>query len=418
MRPYQLLQYVTSFTVVLAIILALGNAAWAGSTYKVLYSFKGGSDGGGLYGGPTLDAKGDVYGVTSGGGAYGYGTAFELTPFAGGRWGKILLHSFCAEQGCTDGALPQGSLILDAAGDLYGTAGGGAGNSGVVFELKPELVSSAGWSFRVVYDTGSDGSLAMDKAGDLYGEWGPGKYRAGDIFELTHDSDGWEETVLYSFCSQQDCRDGEPPEWGVSWDAAGNLYGTTEFGGGNNAPECSIGCGVVYQVQPLGGGKWKYHMLHRFAAFSRDGLMPQAGVTLDGKGNVYGTTLYSGTSSGTVFKLTPQQDGSWKETILYNFPNAATNGGAPAGGVTFDNLGNLYGTASAGGDPTCDCGVVFKMTPQANGKWSYTVLHRFKGTDGYGPGYNLIFDPTYKHLYGTTVAGGSGGYGVVYEITP
>ncbi len=81
-------------------------------------------------------------------------------------------------------------------------------------------------------------------------------------------------------------------------------------------------------------------------------------------------------------------------------------------------MGSLYGTTSAGGDPTCSCGVVFKMTPQANGKWTYTVLHRFKGTDGYGPGYNLIFDPTYKHLYGTTVAAGSGGYGVVYEITP
>jgi uncharacterized repeat protein (TIGR03803 family) len=87
-------------------------------------------------------------------------------------------------------------------------------------------------------------------------------------------------------------------------------------------------------------------------------------------------------------------------------------------GVTFDNLGNLYGTASAGGDPTCSCGVIFTITPQANGKWSYSVLHRFKGTDGYGPGYNLIFDQGYKHLYGTAVAGGSGRYGVVYEITP
>ena len=86
--------------------------------------------------------------------------------------------------------------------------------------------------------------------------------------------------------------------------------------------------------------------------------------------------------------------------------------------VTFDNQGNLYGTASAGGDPVCDCGVVFKMTPHSNGKWSYTVLHRFQGNDGYGPGYNLIFDKSYKHLYGTTAAGGSGGYGVVYELTP
>ena len=171
-------------------------------------------------------------------------------------------------------------------------------------------------------------------------------------------------------------------------------------------------------MQNLGAGKWKFHVLHRFAAFPNDGLMPQAGVTLDSKGNVYGTTLYSGPSAGTVFKLSPQQDGHWKETILYDFPNSNKNGGAPVGGVTFDNQGNLYGTASAGGDPVCDCGVVFKMTPHSNGKWSYTVLHRFQGNDGYGPGYNLIFDKSYKHLYGTTAAGGSGGYGVVYEITP
>ena len=138
---------------------------------------------------------------------------------------------------------------------------------------------------------------------------------------------------------------------------------------------------------------------------------------MDSKGNAYGTTLQGG-NSGTVFELSPQQDGSWKETILYSFPNPEENGGEPAGGVTFDDLGNLYGTASAGGDPSCNCGVVFKMTPHANGKWSYTVLHRFHGTDGVGPGYNLIFDKRFKHLYGTTVEGGSGGYGVVYEITP
>jgi uncharacterized repeat protein (TIGR03803 family) len=115
--------------------------------------------------------------------------------------------------------------------------------------------------------------------------------------------------------------------------------------------------------------------------------------------------------------LSPQADGGWKEAILCDFPTPETDGGAPAGGVTFDNLGNLYGTASAGGDPSCNCGVVFKMTPQADGKWKYSVLHRFHGTDGVGPGYNLIFDKDFKHLYGTTVAGGSGGYGVVYEIT-
>jgi uncharacterized repeat protein (TIGR03803 family) len=368
----------------------------------VLHSFKGGEDGAGVHAAVALDGSGNLYGTTSGGGAHGYGTVFELTPGGDGKWAETILHSFCKDfPRCTDGTGPDGGVVLDPTGNLYGTT------NTLAFELLPGKDT---WTYSVISHGAAGGSLTIDSAGNLYGA-------GGSVWELIRDS-GWKVKLLHVFCSLQGCRDGDKALAPPTLDAVGNLYGTTEFGGGNNAPECSIGCGVVYQVQPLGGGKRRYHVLHRFAAFSRDGLMPQAGVTLDSKGNVYGTTLYSGTSSGTVFELMPQQDGSWKETILYNFPNAATNGGAPVGGVTFDNLGNLYGTASAGGDPTCDCGVVFKMTPQANGKWTYTVLHRFKGTDGYGPGYNLIFDPTYKHLYGTTAAGGSGEYGVVYEITP
>jgi uncharacterized repeat protein (TIGR03803 family) len=175
---------------------------------------------------------------------------------------------------------------------------------------------------------------------------------------------------------------------------------------------------VAYQLESLGGGKWKYHVLHRFAAFPNDGQLPFAGLVADSNGNVYGTTLQDGGSGdGTVFELSPQADGRWKETILYNFPRAS-DGGAPVGGLVFDQAGSLYGTTSAAGDPVCNCGTVFKLTRGAKGTWHYTVLHRFKGKDGNGPGSNLIFDKSYKHLYGTTAAGGAGGYGVVYEITP
>lgn len=387
---------------VLAIGLALCNPAWAGGKYRVLYSFKGGADGGGVFAGVAFDTKGNLYGTTTGGGAHGDGTAFQLMPGSSGKWNKRILYSFCALPRCADGALPESTPVFDAAGDLYGTT------NGTSFELSP---GRNGWTFKVIYNAGSASGYAIDASGKLYGA-------DGGVWELFRRADGWSETFLHTFCSRKECRDGDNALASPTLDAMGNLYGTTGFGGGNNAPECSIGCGVAYQVQNVGGGKWKYRVLHRFAAFPQDGLMPQAGVTLDGKGNVYGTTLYSGTSSGTVFELSPQPDGSWKEAILYNFPNSDKNGGAPAGGVTFDNQGNLYGTASAGGDLNCSCGVVFKMTPQGSGKWRYSVLHRFKGTDGYGPGYNLIFDENYKHLYGTTAAGGSGGYGVVYEITP
>jgi uncharacterized repeat protein (TIGR03803 family) len=397
----QRLQCVTSLTVFLTVTLAFGNAARAGSQYKVLYSFKGGADGGGVFAGVALDAPGNLFGTTAGGGAHGEGTAFELMPISGGKWTKRILYSFCALPRCADGALPESTPVFDASGDLYGTA------NETAFELSPE---SNGWTFNVISDDAGGSSLTIDGAGNLYGA-------GGSVWKLVRGS-GWKVKELHIFCSWHDCDDGDKALAPPTFDAMGNLYGTTEFGGGNNAPECSIGCGVVYQLESLGDGKWKYRVLHRFAAFKNDGLMPQAGVAADSKGNVYGTTLYSGTSSGTVFKLSPQQDGSWKETILYSFPNPEENGGAPAGGVTFDDLGNLYGTASAGGDPSCNCGVVFKMTPHANGKWSYTVLHRFHGTDGVGPGYNLVFDKDFKHLYGTTVEGGSGGYGVVYEITP
>ena len=403
----------SSFLRVAALIVlgaSLGAAPYAsaGGGYKVLHSFGKGKDGAGVHAGLARDNQGSLYGATTGGGVYGYGTVFRLTPGSDGRWTETILHSFCAIARCKDGASPSGVLLLDSDGDLFGAS------NAATFEIKRK---AGGENFLVLCDCVTPS--VFDSTGNLYGLGGPGTHNAGAVAELSPGTDGWKETLLYSFCSwPPNCRDGEPPEWGLSWDTAGNLYGTTEFGGDHGAPECNPNCGVVYQLQALGGGKWKYHRIHSFAASPNDGVLPQYGVTVDPKGNVYGTTLYSVSTSGTVYELSPQQDGRWKETILYAFPNPEKNGGAPAGGVTFDNLGNLYGTASAGGDPTCDCGVVFKMTPQANGKWSYTVLHRFKGTDGYGPGYNLIFDQDYKHLYGTTVAGGSGGYGVVYEITP
>jgi uncharacterized repeat protein (TIGR03803 family) len=401
MQRNQILQLLTIPIGFLAVAMTFGSVAWAASHYKVLYSFKGGTDGGGVFAGLAIDAKGSLYGTTRGGGTYGEGTVFRVSRSRGGGWRQAVLHNFCSPRQCGDGYLPESTPVFDVYGNLFGTT------ESTSFELSP---GQDGWNFNVIYDAGSASGYAIDESGKLYGA-------NGGVWELSRGANGWSETFLHIFCSRKECRDGDNALAPPRLDAAGNLYGTTEFGGGNNAPECSIGCGVVYQVQAVGGGKWKFRVLHRFAAFPNDGLMPQAGVTMDGKGNVYGTTLYSGTSGGTVFELSPRQDGRWKETILYNFPNFA-NGGAPVGGVTFDNLGNLYGTASAGGDPNCDCGVVFKMTPQANGKWKYSVLHRFKGTDGYGPGYNLIFDKDYKHLYGTTAAGGSGGYGVVYEITP
>jgi uncharacterized repeat protein (TIGR03803 family) len=400
MRRNQLVQHLIAPTVVFAITLALGSVAWGGSTHKVLYSFTGGYDGGGVFAGVAIDAKGNLYGTTRGGGAHSEGTVFEVSHTKGGDWSEAVLESFCSPRQCGDGYLPESTPVFDKSGNLYGTS------SVTAFELSPD---AGKWRFKVISDNAGGSSLTIDGAGNLYGA-------GGSVWELVRAS-GWRVKEFHIFC-RTNCRDGENALAPPVLDAAGNLYGTTEFGGNINTQWCptSGGCGVAYQVEALAGGQWKYRVLHRLGAFSGDGQLPYAGVVVDSQGNVYGTTLQGGGCNGacgTVFKLTPGSDGHWKETILYNFNNV-NDGADPAAALTFDKSGNLYGTASGGG---LGNGVVFKMTPQAGGKWEYTLLHRFTGKDGYSPQAGVILDDK-GNIYGTTTEGGSGGYGVVYEITP
>jgi uncharacterized repeat protein (TIGR03803 family) len=254
------------------------------------------------------------------------------------------------------------------------------------------------------------GNLVMDNAGNLFGI-------ASVAFELSPGSDGWNETVLHNFPSYKG--DGAGAYQGVILDAAGNVYGVT-YGGGTGG--CSPpGCGIVYELQPVPGGKWKEIVLHDFGSFGTDGVKPNGGLLLDSSGNLYGTTDGGGKyvdqcSCGTVFKLTPGAHGKWKETILHSFEQGP-GGAAPSAGVVMDKAGNLYGVTGAGGDPNCDCGVIYKLAPGNNGQWEYTVLHRFQGYDGEAPGANLIFDDK-GNLYGTTTTGGTYGGGVAFEFTP
>jgi uncharacterized repeat protein (TIGR03803 family) len=175
-------------------------------------------------------------------------------------------------------------------------------------------------------------------------------------------------------------------------------------------------CGTAYQLQPVSGGGWKEHILHDFGAI-HDGAFPLGPLLLDRAGNLYGTTGVGGaTSNGTVYRLAQQPDGHWKETILHNFTGGA-NGFGPGGGVVMDKAGNLYGTTVAGGSPNCGCGLMYKLSPGAGGKWNFKVLHTFVGTDGAQPVGELIFDDK-GNLYGNTITGGAGGYGVAFELTP
>jgi uncharacterized repeat protein (TIGR03803 family) len=396
--------------------------AWAGSKYKVLHSFTHGHDGGYPQGPPTLDRKGNLYGAAGGGGGVGCagngcGVIYELTLLADGKWQEQVLHEFA---GGADGAFPSGSPVFDTDGNLFGALEGdaGAARSGI-FELSGH---SHGWQNTLIHSPG--GCCPVPGPRDtLYGAIGQGKYQCGAIGELSPGSSGWSYTLLYSFCSQKGGADGWDPLAPLSWDAKGNLYGTTYFGGNSyssgHLKYClgSSGCGVAFQMTHNRDGSWTYHVLHRFANFKTDGQYPYGGLTVDANGNVYGTTTHGGKyDSGTVFELTPIAGGRWKQTVLYDFPNIYL-GGAPGSNLLFDKAGNLYGVAG-GGDLSCPqtCGVIFKLTPQAGGKWNYSLAHKFNGTDGDGPN-GLTMDGA-GNLYGTTMSGGQYNYGVAFELTP
>ena len=263
-------------------------------TESVLYSFTGGSDGANPQTDLIADATGNLYGTASAGGASGCGTVFKIK-----RNGHFtVLYAFKCRP---DGFTPNGGLVLDAAGNLYGTTyGGGGSNEGTVFKLAPDGTETILYAFP----GGSDAAypvagLIADQNGNLFGTtYGGGNAALGTVFKLTTSG---EETVLYSFKGGSD---GANPFARLAEDASGNLYGTTWGGGGNGCN--GGGCGTVFRVAPDGAEA----VLHSFAGGS-DGFGPYAGVTLDASGNLYGSTLYgggsgcSGNGCGLVFRLAP-----------------------------------------------------------------------------------------------------------------
>lgn len=392
-------------------------------TFKVLYSFSGGTDGGGVWSSVVVDKQGNLYGTTSGGGAYGYGTVFELSPNSDGTWTENVLHSFM--QNDPDGDEPTANLVLDAKGNLYGTTPvGGKYHVGTVFELS---LGSSGWTLTLLHSMGAykgdasppRGGLLLDGKGNLYGAGGTGTPGAGAIFELSPSNRSWTEKVIYNFGANKTL--GYYPYGNLIFDSMGNLYGLTIEGGDLSCTDGNgAGCGVAYKLAHSSTG-WSEVVLHSFAG-TTDGGIPSIGqLTFDSKANLYGTTLdgggtgcNAGTGCGAVFKVA-HGTGSWKETVTHTFGNGS-NGYSPSAGLTFDPTGNAYGVTAYGGSG-CGCGVVYKLAPGANGKWTYSVIHAFEGSDGAQPASGLIIDAA-GNLYGTAVLGGSGGSGVVYQITP
>lgn len=387
-------------------------------TETVLHTFNGPGDGGEPYGAPIFDKTGNLYGVTFMGGTYTNGTVYELKA---GSWTEEILHSFDPSAG--DGESPQGALVMDSAGNLYGvTPLGGGRKLGIVYELTPEAGST--WKEKIIHTFvgGSDGrspqaGLIIDKKGNLYGatyQGGDGsecgKLGCGTVFELSPKSGGgWTEKILYSF--KAGTSDGQNPSAPLLMDAAGNLYGTTVAGGTGG----SVNSGTVFKLSPNGSGGYTETLLHSFTSNGTDGINPFAGLVLDSKGNLYSTTGAGGTYGfGTVFELSPGSNDKWTETILHSF-GASGDGQYPQfSGVIFDKSGNLYGTTSGGGSNAN--GIVFKMTPASGSGWNESVFFNFDGTDGNVP-QAVIFNTT-GDLYGITQYGGSNLGGTAFEIVP
>jgi uncharacterized repeat protein (TIGR03803 family) len=213
------------------------------------------------------------------------------------------------------------------------------------------------------------------------------------------------EMVLHEFGTGTD---GAAAYGRVISDAAGNLYGTTALGG-------TSGAGIVFELtKPRGPGGWTETILYNFTGGS-DGSQPYGGLIFDSLGNLYGTTYQGGNSNdGTVYQLTPGQDGSWTETVLYSFAGGA-DGLGPQSDLNFDRAGNLYGTTNNGGSP--GNGIVFRLTPGQGGTWTETVLHRFMKNEGTSPRAAVIFDSK-GSLYGTLANDGAAGAGAVFQLKP
>jgi uncharacterized repeat protein (TIGR03803 family) len=399
-----------------ACLVAILGAQLQAQTYQVLYAFKGAPDGSGPAGGVIQDAQGNLYGTTASGGdgsscnqSAGCGTVFKLSTTGN----ESVLYSFT---GGADGSFPQAGLIQDSQGNLYGTTYWGGDTSlcdlsgcGTVFKVDTTGKETVLYAFKGGADgEGPQAGLIQDAQGNLYGTTTYG----GDLSCVASDGLGCgvvfmlsaagEETVLHTFAGGAD---GARPYAGVIQDAQGNLYGTTAYGGAGS-------CGIVFKLTNTGAET----ILHTFGC-SRNGANPEAGVIQDAAGNLYGTTYWGGYNChlaqdgcGVVFRLSVEG----KETAFSPF--SANGGRNPYAGVIEDASGNFYGTTFAGGWK--GQGTVFTMS--STGKW--TQLYWFckdwpQCSDGADPQAGVIED-SQGNLYGTTIAGGLGGCGVVFKLTP
>jgi uncharacterized repeat protein (TIGR03803 family) len=369
----------------------------------ILHSFANTPDGEYPNAGLLMDAKGNLYGTTEGGGTLQGGTVFVLDPSGN----VTILYNFPSN--AENAAMPMGALVMDKLGNLYGsTWEGGSASGGTVFKLASDGQET---DLHVFTGQGGDGFLSkagviIDKKGNLYGTTitggasGSGLLGWGTVYKVAPSGN---ETVLYSFTGKED---GGYPYASLVLDAKGNLYGTTYYGGDLSCQPPN-GCGTVFKVDPAGNETVLYSFTNAHPDY---GLHPVGGLVRDKAGNLYGTTSYGGTVPiyGNVFKLSP----AGQITNLYSFTGSNGDGALPNSNLTLDAQGNLYGATSYGGSPDCylGCGVIFKVSPDG----AESILFTFTGGDtGFEPSA-LIRHSGY--LYGTTTGGGTSNVGTVFKI--
>jgi uncharacterized repeat protein (TIGR03803 family) len=374
--------------------------------------------------GLVADANGNLFGTTGRGGAYGDGTMFEIVNTAASYANTpTILYSFCAQAGCTDGAFPNGGLIADTSGNLFGTAeNGGAPPEGVgtVFEIVKTASGYASTlttlvSFEGTYGSGNGAfpvaGLIADAHGNLFGTtYGGGANGDGTVFEVVKTAGGYASTptTLVSFNGT----DGATPQAALIADAYGNLFGTTYYGG-------AYGLGTVFEVAKTASG-YASTPTTLVSFNGTDGAYPHVTLIADAHGNLFGTTEQGGAYNyGTVFEIAKTAGGyASTPTILVSF-NGTDGAGPQAGSLIADARGKLFGTTFEGG--AYGDGTVFKIAKTRRGYASTpTVLISFNGTDGRWPRASLIADIN-GNLFGTTYGGGayggSDGYGTVFELT-
>lgn len=394
--------------VLCALVLASSYTAQA-ETETVLHRFSASRNGYDLIASLVAGRNGKLYGISNIGGV-GYGTVFELSPSAGG-WNYTTIHTFHEDEG----NIPQ-ALVADGKGNLYGsTALGGANNHGILFKLSP---SEHGWVETILssFGVGAIGvvpcnNLIIDAAGNLYGTdttiadgesaWSEGVFEASP-------SDGYAGSIIYDSGVITASEGGG----GLTMDSSGNIFGVSYQG-------YSSRIASAFELSPNGSGGWNSQVIY---TFPRD-VEPEGPPVLDRDGNLFGTTIMGGdTDNGTVYELLPGSDGTWTRKVLYSFKGGKTDGASPNGSIAFDAAGNIYSTTFNGG--THNAGTVFELATDGHGGYAEKVLWSFNGVDGLEPQFGVILDGA-GNIYGTAQGGGHTGCpgdslecGVVFEISP